>query len=58
MSNAPGYRMTLNVHPNIASLLYDEERAGVEELEKRHQKQIAIHARPGFHVEQFEILVG
>jgi len=58
MRSAPGYRMTLNVHPNIASLLYDEERAGVEELEKRHQKQIAIHARPGFHIEQFEILVG
>jgi ribonuclease G len=58
MRNAPGYRMTLNVHPNIAALLYDEERSGIEELEKRHQKQIAIHARPGFHVEQFEIMVG
>jgi ribonuclease G len=58
MRNAPGYRMTLNVHPNIASLLFDEERGGVEELEKHHQKQVAIHARPGFHIEQFEILVG
>lgn len=58
MRNAPGYRMTLNVHPNVAALLYDEERGGIEELEKRHQKQIAIHARPGFHIEQFEIMVG
>jgi len=58
MRNAPGYRMTLNVHPNVASLLYDEERSGIEELEKHHQKQITIHARPGFHIEQFEILVG
>ena len=58
MRNAPGYRMTLNVHPNVAALLYDEERSGIEELEKRHQKQIAIHARPGFHIEQFEIMVG
>jgi len=58
MRNAPGYRMTLSVHPNIAALLYDEERSGIEALEKRHQKQITIHARPGFHVEQFEILVG
>jgi ribonuclease G len=58
MRNAPGYRMTLNVHPNVASLLYDEERSGIEELEKYHQKQITIHARPGFHIEQFEILVG
>jgi len=58
MRNAPGYRMTLNVHPNIAALLYDEERTGIEELEKRYQKQISIQARPGFHVEQFEIMVG
>ncbi len=58
MRNAPGYRMTLNVHPNVAALLYDEERSGIEALEKRHQKQIAIHARPGFHIEQFEIMVG
>jgi ribonuclease G len=58
MRNAPGYRMTLNVNPNIAALLYDEERHGIEELEKRHQKQVSIHARPGFHIEQFEIMVG
>ena len=50
--------MTLLVHPDIAALLYDEERHGIEELEKRHEKQIAIHARPNFHIEQFEILVG
>jgi len=58
MRNAPGYRMTLMVHPDVAALLYDEERHGVEELEKRYEKQIAINARPGFHIEQFEIIVG
>ncbi len=51
----PGYRVTLLVHPDIAALLYDEERPGIEELERRFEKQIAINARPGFHVEQFEI---
>jgi len=54
----PGYRLTLLVHPDIAALLYDEERQGVEEIERRFEKQIAITARPGFHVEQFEIVVG
>jgi ribonuclease G len=54
----PGYRLTLLVHPDIASLLYDEERPGVEEIERRFEKQIAITARQGFHVEQFEIMVG
>jgi ribonuclease G len=58
MHNAPGYRMTLNVHPDIADLLYDEERPGIEELEERYEKQVTIHARPGFHIEQFGILVG
>jgi ribonuclease G len=54
----PGYRLTLLVHPDIASLLYDEERPGVEEIERRFEKQIAITARQGFHIEQFEIMVG
>ncbi len=56
--NMPGYRLTLLVHPDIAALLYDEERPGIEELERRFEKQIAINTRPNFHQEQFEILVG
>jgi ribonuclease G len=58
MGPAPGYRMTLLVHPDIASLLYDDERHGIEELEKKFEKQITINARQGFHLEQFEIIVG
>ena len=58
MRPAPGYRMTLLVHPEIASILYDEERPGIEELEKTFEKQITITARPHFHLEQFEIIVG
>ncbi|MGW8312337.1 MAG: Rne/Rng family ribonuclease [Desulfuromonadales bacterium] len=58
MGPAPGYRMTLLVHPDIAALLYDEERHGIEELEKKFEKQITITARQGFHLEQFEIIIG
>ncbi|PLX77716.1 MAG: Rne/Rng family ribonuclease [Desulfuromonas sp.] len=58
MRSAPGYRMTLLVHTDIAALLYDEERHGIEELEKYFEKQVTIHARPGFHIEQFEIIIG
>ena len=58
MGPAPGYRMTLLVHPDIASLLYDDERHGIEELEKKFEKQITITARQNFHLEQFEIMVG
>jgi ribonuclease G len=54
----PGYRLTLLVNPDVAALLYDEERHGIEELERRFEKQIAITARSGFHIEQFEVMVG
>jgi ribonuclease G len=55
--NLPGNRLTLLVHPDIAALLYDEERGGIEELERRFGKEIAITARSGFHLEQFEIVM-
>ncbi len=58
IGNMPGYRLTLLVHPDIAALLYDEERAGIEELERQFEKQIAITARNTFHQEQFEIVIG
>ncbi|BCR03607.1 ribonuclease G [Desulfuromonas versatilis] len=54
----PGYRLTLLVHPDVAALLYDEERHGIEEIEARYEKQITIATRPNFHQEQFEIVVG
>ncbi len=54
----PGYRLTLQVHPDIAALLYDEERHGLEELERLFEKQISITVRPNYHIEQFDILVG
>ncbi len=54
----PGYRVTLLVHPDIADLLSDDEHEGIEVIERRFQKQIAIHSRPNFHLEQYEILVG
>ncbi len=54
----PGYRVNLQVHPDVASLLYDEESKVIDEIEKNFNKQITIIARPTFHIEQFEIGVG
>jgi ribonuclease G len=48
-------KILVNVHPDIANLLFDEERSGVEELENRYKKRIAINAKPDFHQEQYEI---
>jgi ribonuclease G len=55
MRDLTGSRINLQVHPDVAALLFDEERHGIEELERRFGKEISITARPGFHVEQFEI---
>jgi ribonuclease G len=52
-----GTKVTLTVHPQVADLLYDEERRGLEELEKKSKKRIIVRAKPGFHQEQFEITI-
>lgn len=57
MLDIRGSKVMLTVHPQVADLLYDEERKGLEELEKRFRKNITIRAKPGFHQEQFEISV-
>ncbi|MDY0212174.1 MAG: Rne/Rng family ribonuclease [Desulfuromonadaceae bacterium] len=51
----PGYRINLQVHPDVATLLYDEERCIIDEIELQFQKQITVIARPNFHMEQFVI---
>ncbi len=57
MLDIRGTKAMLTVHPQVADLLYDEERKGLEELERRFKKRITVRAKPGFHQEQFEILI-
>lgn len=57
MLDIRGTKVTLTVHPQVADLLYDEERRGLEELERRFKKRITVRAKPGFHQEQFEIAI-
>jgi ribonuclease G len=47
----------VTVNPSVADMLYDEERAGVEELEKEFGKKIVIKADPNMHQEQFEVIM-
>ncbi|SHJ08755.1 RNAse G [Malonomonas rubra DSM 5091] len=58
LADLPAGHVTLLAHPDIASLLVDEERAGIDELEQRYGRHISINSRPGFHIEQYEIAVG
>ena len=58
MADLPAGHITLLAHPEIAGLLIDEERCGLDELEQRYGRPVSINPRPGFHIEQFEIAVG
>lgn len=57
MLDVHGSKVMLSVHPQVADLLYDEERKGLEDLEKCFKKRIIVRAKPGFHQEQFEITI-
>lgn len=49
-------KMIIGVHPNVANLLYDEERQGIEDLERQFHKKIVIKADQSLHLEQYDIV--
>lgn len=55
-SELGGRNIMVEVNPEVADLLYEEERAVVEELERKLRKKIMIKAKVGFHQEQFSII--
>jgi len=55
-SELGGHNIMVEANPEVADLLYEEERAGVEELERKLRKKIVIKGKPGFHQEQFSII--
>ncbi len=54
----PAGPVTLLAHPQIAGLLVDEERSGLDELEQRFRRSVRINPHPEFHIEQYEIAMG
>ncbi|NLC70086.1 MAG: Rne/Rng family ribonuclease [Desulfuromonadaceae bacterium] len=55
MQDCSSAEMSIILHPDIAAFLFDEEHDGIESLENRYGKKINIRARPGYHLEQYEI---
>lgn len=55
---AKGKQVTVFVHPQVANLLYDEERKWLEELENRYKKRISVKTLPEYHLEQFDVAEG
>ncbi len=50
-------KIIIGVHPAVANLLYDEERQGVEALEREYKKKIIIKADSNLHLEQYDIVM-
>ncbi|OQX61933.1 MAG: ribonuclease E/G [Desulfococcus sp. 4484_241] len=50
-----GKKVTVKVHPDIASMLHGEENRLVTDLENELGRQIVIYPVSRFHIEQFEI---
>ncbi len=50
-------KVLIAVHPTVANLLFDEERGGVEALEREYNKRIIIKADPHLHQEQYDIVM-
>lgn len=46
----------VGAHPNVVNLLYDEEREGVEDLEREYNMKVIIKPDPALHLEQFDII--
>ena len=51
-----GKQVMVLCHPSVAGVLYDEERAQLEELEGRFGKRIHVKSMPDYHLEQFDVV--
>ncbi|HCC68642.1 MAG TPA: Rne/Rng family ribonuclease [Nitrospiraceae bacterium] len=56
-SEKPGGKIMITAHPSVADLLYDEERDGLEEIEKHHGFKVIVKADKNLHQEHYEIVV-
>ncbi len=50
-------KIMVSVNPEVADLLYDEERQGVEDLEMELKKKLIIKADATLHQEQYDIVM-
>lgn len=55
-SSPKSKKIIIGVHPDVANLLYDEERQSIEELEREFHKKVIIKADSNLHIEQYDIV--
>jgi ribonuclease G len=50
-------KIIIGAHPSVATLLFEEEHAGVEDLERETNRKLIIKADPSLHLEQYDLVV-
>jgi len=55
-SSPKSKKIIIGVHPDVANLLYDEERPSIEELEREFHKKVIIKADANLHIEQYDLV--
>jgi len=48
-------QIIVTCNPSVASVLFDEERAQLEQLERKYKKRITIKSMKEYHMEQFDV---
>ncbi len=51
-----GYTVLVNAHPAVVDCMKNEERAAVQEAERRYQRRIELTPRKEYHLEQFDLV--
>jgi len=51
----PGYSVLVNAHPAVVDQMQGEERAAVQEAERRYMRRIEFNPRTEYHIEQFDL---
>src|SRR5207245_6518081 len=56
LSPTPDERtIVIGAHPNVASLLADEEADSLAEIERERQVKVVVKPDPTLHIEQYDI---
>ncbi|HJU03532.1 MAG TPA: Rne/Rng family ribonuclease [Nitrospiraceae bacterium] len=56
-SEAQEQKIVIGAHPSVASLLYDEEHEGLEDLERTYNTKLSVKPDPALHLEQYDLIV-
>ena len=51
------HTIVIGAHPNVASMLTDEEAPALADLERARQVKVVVKPDPTLHIEQYDIVM-